>query len=192
MNTDSQDIEPIVEDFLYQAYAKKLLSRPWYVVWKNWLIGGVLVLLALAAIILWQLRSTEEALDYASFYEFPTITKPRSADISTIYLLKDLVDEGDYRAAMAELSRDLQTETDYYYLVHLSYVTEMDGLGLATIENQKWKTHQEEMNWMKYLFTARKPNSTSALESQLPNLPFRYQKDAQLILEDYKDKSSIK
>ena len=188
---NSNKKEKIIKDLLYEKSAKELLL-------KNEISNGstsIQWLLRIAAIVIviiiaWtandylfnkEINKREFAF---SQYEFPTVTKSRSAQLNIIDNHLDKLNNQEYSSILELLNRDTLTEKDLYVKAHILFSLDSLEASQKIIKSNNWEDeyYSNELKWLDFLIDYSSDKSEDTLIKKMNALPNEYKAKAKSII----------
>lgn len=189
---DSRE-EHIIKNLIYEKSARDYLKgmdqeRQFNVPFLRLAAILIILLMAMAGIYLSKNSDIDHENITAKVYEFPPLSKSRSAEVFIVDQYIDEIKNKDYNNVLEALITDELKEKDAFYKAHLLFESGQYQNVVTLLTNQEWQDDyfKEESLWLLFLAEYNLNYKKSKLKKRKEQLPFRYQENAQFVIESMK------
>lgn len=186
---NNNKIENIVNDLLYEASARKTIKKSQSKVIKL----NVKILSAIAAGFLlmssvYFLLKTEQVNSYQDYaieaYEFPLISKTRSAESSIVDDYLTEVNAQKFDAVLPKLSGNQLSNKDLFVKSNILFANGQLQECRKLLDSVNWQDTEyiDDTNWLKFLLAYSDSEDKLSLQEKLGNLNSKHQRQAMILM----------
>ena len=188
---NSNKKEKIIKDLLYEKSAKDLLlkdKKSKGSISIQWLMR--IAALVLLIIVAWTANNYlfKQSIDKKelaiSQYEFPAVTKSRSAQSNIIDNHLDKLRNQEYSFVLDFLGQDTLSEKDLFVKAHILFSLDSLDAAQRIIESNNWEDeyYNNELKWLDFLIDYSSNKPKDLLIQKMNALPSKYQFKANSII----------